>query len=99
MRNVIEHSIPKQTIAFILLISLVGGCTETSKESLPKATTKSKASDAQKITIVAWNVESGKSDVNAIASQLAELSGHDIYCLSEVNSSNFETSDDNSSET
>lgn len=42
------------------------------------------------ISILAWNVESGGSDPQIIAKQLAEFQSEDIVCLSEVDPRNFE---------
>jgi len=42
------------------------------------------------ISVLAWNVESGGSDPKVIAKQLTELGSHDVYCLSEVDSDEFE---------
>ena len=36
------------------------------------------------IRILAWNIESGGNDPDVIAQQLQELSGYDVYALSEV---------------
>ena len=47
-------------------------------------------STSASLSILAWNVESGGNDPEVIARQLAELSGYDIYCLSEVNARNFD---------
>ena len=38
------------------------------------------------LSILAWNVESGDNNPITIARQLKEMSGYDIYCLSEVRS-------------
>lgn len=38
------------------------------------------------ITLLSWNVESEGNDPRAIATQLKELKGYDIYCLCEVHS-------------
>ena len=84
MRSVISAPV----ITFALLISLVCGCTKTSEDSLSAAKNKSKTT--QNLAIIAWNVESWKNEPNVIASQLTELSGYDIYCLSEVSARNFD---------
>lgn len=42
------------------------------------------------IAILAWNVESGGSDLAVIADQLKELKGYDVVCLSEVDPDAFE---------
>ena len=43
-----------------------------------------------KLSILAWNVESGGNDPNVIAAQLRELTGYDIYCLCEVHADSFD---------
>lgn len=48
------------------------------------------AQTSKELSILAWNVESGGSDPEVIAKQLAELRSHDVYCLSEVDSDEFE---------
>ncbi len=42
------------------------------------------------VRLIAWNVESGGNRPAVIAEQLAQFSGYDIVCLSEVDSNNFE---------
>ena len=45
---------------------------------------------AEDLKIIAWNVESGGSDPAVIAEQLKEMSGYQIYVLSEVDKKEFE---------
>ena len=62
--------------------------TEQSTASLPA---EPKAlDDFGGISILAWNVESGGSDPEIIANQLNEMTGYDVYCLSEVAEKNFD---------
>ncbi len=42
------------------------------------------------VSILAWNVESGESDPEVIAQQLAALSGYDVIALSEVSPGDFD---------
>lgn len=74
---------------FTLLLVMVVGCDKANPEPVQAATKETKTTSTQKVSILAWNIESGKSDSNVIASQLADLSGYDIYCLSEVYSKDF----------
>ncbi|MEM6468066.1 MAG: endonuclease/exonuclease/phosphatase family protein [Planctomycetota bacterium] len=41
--------------------------------------------------VLAWNVESGGSDAQVITSQLKQMSGYDLYALSEVSPRDLET--------
>jgi endonuclease/exonuclease/phosphatase family metal-dependent hydrolase len=66
-----------------LLLLDISGCDRKGKSPATN-------SIARTISVVAWNIESGKSNSDVIASQLTNLSGYDIYCLSEVNSKDFE---------
>ena len=49
------------------------------------------AQATKELSVLAWNVESGGSDPEVIAKQLAELRGYDVYCLSEVDDDDFDT--------
>ncbi len=44
----------------------------------------------QSLSLLTWNVESGGADPAVIAKQLAQLSGHQIYALTEVEPTAFE---------
>lgn len=56
----------------------------------PEPTPLQLPKDPQAIKLLAWNLESGGSNPQTIAQQLAQLSGYDVYCLSEVEPSAFE---------
>jgi endonuclease/exonuclease/phosphatase family metal-dependent hydrolase len=49
------------------------------------------AKSEREVFILAWNVESGGADPMVIAARLATYQDIDIFCLSEVNSIDFET--------
>lgn len=75
---------------WILILALVSGCTRTATET-PKEITEPKkpTTTSSTISVLAWNVESGGNAPDVIAKQLTELSGYDVYCLSEVHANNF----------
>ena len=67
------------TIPFLILL----GCNQTTQQTFePSPKTDSR------LSILAWNVESGGNDPNVIASQLSSLTGYQIYGLTEVHPSN-----------
>ena len=68
----------------VLLLVLVLGCNPPGSPSA-----ESLSNDPGQISILAWNVESGGNDPGFIAEQLKELSGRDVYALSEVSPDNF----------
>ena len=55
------------------------------------AATESASAELKLISVLAWNLESGGSDPKVIAKQLEKLGGYDVYCLSEVAASHFDT--------
>ena len=86
----------RQTLtAAVLILTALVGCSKTKPQPSTKvdSTTPPVATQpVEKTTplfILAWNLESGGNDPELIAQQLSELSGYDIYCLSEVHAKNF----------
>lgn len=81
-----------KSVEWILLLTLLTGCSpsasKTQKSDAPARAEKTQAT-SEIISILAWNVESGGNDPEVIAGQLSELTGYDIYCLSEVRSGSF----------
>lgn len=55
------------------------------------AATESASAELKPISVLAWNLESGGNDPKVIAKQLSELKDYDVYCLSEVAASHFDT--------
>ncbi|TWU49340.1 endonuclease/exonuclease/phosphatase family protein [Rubripirellula reticaptiva] len=82
----------KKLTGWILILAFVSGCSKSATVEAPgePAPTASQLADSSTaISVLAWNLESGRNDPDVIAAQLTDLSGYDIYCLSEVHADNF----------
>lgn len=74
---------------WILILALASGCTKSSTEVPKEVAAPEKPTVTSTLSVLAWNVESGGNDPDVIAAQLKDLTGYDIYCLSEVHADNF----------
>ena len=80
----------KKLTGWILIVALVSGCTNAATEYRKEIAEPQKPAVTSTISVLAWNIESGGNDPDVISAQLRELSGHDIYCLSEVAEKNLD---------
>ena len=80
------------TSVFLILAVLFAGCEPAVKPvpDVERPVSVDTNTDSNSISILAWNVESGGNDPEIIAKQLGEMSGYDVYCLSEVAAENFD---------
>lgn len=73
----------------VLLVLLLVGCTQ--RVATPQRDGQTQPPQTERtVSVLAWNVESAGNDPEVIAGQLAEMSGYDIYCLSEVSPRNLD---------
>jgi len=87
-------------MGWILFLVVLVGCDSTTKPKpdvvqpaspeIAQPTAANPSVETGTISVLAWNVESGGNDPEVIAKQLGELSGYDVYCLSEVSPANFD---------
>lgn len=77
------------TLFLVLLVGCSPSASNPQKSDAPTRTETESQSTSEVISILAWNVESGGNDPEVLAGQLSELTGYDIYCLSEVRSGSF----------
>ncbi|QDV69020.1 Endonuclease/Exonuclease/phosphatase family protein [Rosistilla carotiformis] len=85
---------------WILFVVALVGCDSATKPTpdadrpvqpvVEQPTASNPSAKTGAISILAWNVESGGNYPEVIAKQLGEMSGYDVYCLSEVADENFD---------